>query len=330
MIDSDVETLHVRCGSDIRDSLRQAGFGGDFLEYSDPICQGPVPDRTDLIETRARFLADAYGSFTGETEPLIAASLRDSEQRLAAAYRYRRVVLWFEHDSYDQLVLARCLSRLGEGLLPDCLELICIDRHPFVARFIGLGQLAPEVLASVWLARAPVTPAQLQLGTAIWRALLRPDPCDLTAIAANGTPSLPFAADAVWRHLQELPGADDGLSLTQRLALQIIAEGPAAIGKMYADLTQGRETLPFLGDVMLLHIVQQMAGTRPGVLSIEEGETPLQSIATITEMGREIVAGRSDYMSLNPPERWVGGIVVDGVWRWEARVGGPVRVTPPG
>ena len=33
MLDTDVPTLHIRCGSDIRDTLRQAGFGGDFLAY---------------------------------------------------------------------------------------------------------------------------------------------------------------------------------------------------------------------------------------------------------------------------------------------------------
>ena len=57
MIDDDLRTLHVRCGSDIRDTLTQAGFGGDFLEYSDPVCEGPVPDTPDLTAIRAAYLA---------------------------------------------------------------------------------------------------------------------------------------------------------------------------------------------------------------------------------------------------------------------------------
>ena len=40
--DRDMATLHIRCGADIAPTLRQAGFLGDFLEYSDPLCQGPV------------------------------------------------------------------------------------------------------------------------------------------------------------------------------------------------------------------------------------------------------------------------------------------------
>lgn len=87
MIDAELRTLHVRCGTDIRNSLRQAGFAGDFLEYSDPVCDGPVPDLPDLIETRARFLSRAYGWFKGQTEAQISAGLRESEDRLATAHR---------------------------------------------------------------------------------------------------------------------------------------------------------------------------------------------------------------------------------------------------
>ena len=35
--------LHIRCGHDIEESLRAAGIPGDFLAYTDPVCQGPTP-----------------------------------------------------------------------------------------------------------------------------------------------------------------------------------------------------------------------------------------------------------------------------------------------
>jgi hypothetical protein len=93
---------------------------------------------------------------------------------LAAAHLYQLVVLWFEHDSYDQLILARCLAHFADASRPARLELICIDRHPSVERFIGLGQLDPPALASLWPLRTPVTQAQLELGRAVWTALRRP------------------------------------------------------------------------------------------------------------------------------------------------------------
>jgi hypothetical protein len=314
-MDSDIPTLHIRCGSDIRENLRAAGFAGDFLEYSDPICQGPVPDTSDLLEHRARFLADAFGAPMGFTAAQSLARLQDDEQRLDAARERERAVLWFEHDSHDQLILARVLARFADGPLPGRFELICIDRHPSVERFLGLGQLGPEALASLWPGRTAVTRAQLDLGRAIWAALRRADPRELQAIAATGTPALPLAAPALWRHLQELPGAGDGLSLSQRLILRILADGPLTIGRLFAPL-QRLEPLPFLGDLGFLHIVEQMAPT--GVLSIGAGEKPFPRMASITVIGRDVLAGRTDFLSLHPAERWVGGVRIEAsrpAWR---------------
>lgn len=320
-LDSDSTTLHVRCGSDIRDTLTQAGFAGDFLEYSDPVCEGPVPDGPDLFTVRARYLADAYGASLGLAEAAIATGLRDAEQRLATAgARYDRVVLWFEHDSYDQLCLARGLALLGDNPLPGCLALVCIDDHPEPQpRFNGLGQLSPAALAGLWPERKPVTAEQIDLGRAIWAALPRPDPSGLQAIALTGTPALPVAARALWRHLRELPGVADGLSLTQRLVLGLLADGPMRIGRMFEAMVNGVEPLVWMGDLGFLGTVERMA--EAGVLAIAPGETPFARVATVTELGRLVLAGAVDFLSLGPAERWVGGVRAGPGWRFDAASG---------
>lgn len=109
--DDDAETLHVRCGSDLKPLLREAGFAGDYLEESDPLCQGPVLADDDWLTHRAAFLTAAYGAYLGRERNEIAAGLSRADDDLrTSARRYERVVLWFEHDSYDQLILARCLA----------------------------------------------------------------------------------------------------------------------------------------------------------------------------------------------------------------------------
>src|SRR5690606_24610061 len=94
-------TLHVRCGSDIRLVLAEARLEGDFLEFSDPVCQGPTPSglpEAEFREARARFIADNYGLSIGEARR----RLEREASGLAAAGDYERIVLWFEHDLYDQ------------------------------------------------------------------------------------------------------------------------------------------------------------------------------------------------------------------------------------
>ncbi|HEY2746192.1 MAG TPA: DUF1835 domain-containing protein, partial [Polyangia bacterium] len=212
--DADLATLHVRCGTDIRQPLRDAGFVGEFLEVSDPLVMGPVPRGDDLARVRARFLAETFAARFAEIE---ADYVRTLAWLDGASTRHRRIVLWFEHDSYDQLILARVLAALAAQRRRAAIELVCVDAFPAVQPFIGLGQLTPEALRLLWERRTSVSPAQLALGVAVWNALREPDPSALFAIAAGGTPELGVMAAALRRHLQELPWTRDGLSLTQRL-----------------------------------------------------------------------------------------------------------------
>ena len=233
-------TLHIRCGSDILHGLQIAGFVGPFLEFADPYCQGPVPDlRLDeFIRARAGFVADAYGL---DPRDSIARAQREYG-RLAAVGDHERIVLWFEHDSYDQLILAFLFDFLGAVSSLPPVELICVDRVPGVPDFIGLGEVSPEVLLWLWdNARVPLTPAHATLGRRVWPALRNPDPRGLLAIAKEGTEPVPFMANALLRHLRELPSTVNGLGLTQQLGLQIIAdEGPVNAGRVFGRLTTVR------------------------------------------------------------------------------------------
>ena len=60
VLDADLRTLHIRCGSDLKQSLQQAGLRGDFYEHSFPYVAGPVREGTGALEQRARFIVDSY------------------------------------------------------------------------------------------------------------------------------------------------------------------------------------------------------------------------------------------------------------------------------
>jgi hypothetical protein len=324
--DGGCPTLHLRCGSDVRPSLRAAGFTGGFLEFADPFCQGPVSAGPDLRERRARFIADAYGLDLAETQD----RQRRAYQGLARAAATPRVVLWFEHDSYDQLILAHVLHAFAAHGAPAVLELICIDRFPGIERFIGLGQLSPEQLACLWPSRERVRRPLLELGSSVWRALAEASPLGLHAIAAAGTPVLPLMARALFRHLQELPWTTDGLSLTQRLVLLALRDGPRTGGALFRTLTRETEPLPSLGDSMFWHVLDQLAAGTPPPFEPDAGTArepwPRRRLM-LTAAGRALLEASADWLSFNPRERWVGGVRVgpDGRhWRWSPSESRPV------
>jgi hypothetical protein len=333
--DADPPTLHIRCGSDIKSRLAQAGFTGDFMEYSDPLCHGPIVDDPSWVDHRARFVASTYGAGVGRSEQEIAEGLTHAEADLrAAASRYARVVLWFEHDGYDQVNLSRCLAQFA-ATPPATLEMVTLEHYPGAMRFIGLGQLPPEALRLLWNERQPVSAAQVADGSLAWSLLRQSDPTPLAAAATGDLSALPYLARAMRRHCQELPWSRDGLSLLQRLILERLAERPHRIGEIFRDLMLEHDPLPFLSDLMLKDFVAAMQRvTRPVFTAAFEDDDRrwYRERLTITPLGLAVLAGEVDFLSLSPPERWLGGVRVRGdgpCWRWDESRGTTVRTGPP-
>lgn len=321
-VDADMPTLHVRCGSDIQRELEAARFSGDFLAVSDTLPVGPVTDAPGWIAERARFHAET-GTVGDVDYDAILAELTDADRRLAAsATSHARVVIWTEHDSHDQLSLIRCLAQYARTRPPRVLELISVSHFPGSRRFIGLGQLPPEAMWLLWNRREAIDAERLSVGAAAWAALTSADPRGLAAIARTRTPALPHLGPALHRHLQELPSSVNGLSLTQSLVLRILAREPATVGDLWR-VSQGElEPMPFLGDTMFLHILDQMGRVRPAVYerSVFDPDRPFTDRLIITQTGREVLHGRTDWLSVHPPVRWVGGVRIDPStpnWRWD-------------
>lgn len=327
--DIDRPTLHVRCGSDIRTSLRLAGFAGDFLEVSDPVCQGPVPMGHELRRARVEFIAKAYEMPRRE---VLAKLDAEAEGVATAAERYDRVVLWFEHDPYDQLVLSRILAHFAEHPRPVEFELICIERFPQIPRFVGLGDLSVVELRSLWSTRTPIIDTQLALGEEVWRALRNPDPGALHAIASAGTPELPTMAAALRRHLQELPWTTDGLGLTERLTLQAMRSDPATGSEVFGTLYRETEPMPFLGDLMLWAVLAAMNRAERPPFAVDPATAldpwPNRRLV-LTYDGQDVLDRRLDWLACRPPVRWVGGVRIapdaEG-WRWSPEREAPVAI----
>lgn len=338
-LDGETRTLHVRCGSDIAGTLRDAAFVGDFLEHSYPYLIGPVREGPGCLEQRAAFLASTFGT-DGES-PFDADAalqrLRQDERALVESAAYGRVVIWSEHDVYDQLVLLRLLAHYATHPRPTRLELITIDRYPGIERFIGLGQLGPDALRDLWATRRVAADGViLRLGLEGWRALCNPDPRTLAALMRVGTPALPLLAPALHRHLRELPDAATGLGLTQSLALELLEEGPQSLARLVGRLTWEKDPLPGQGDLQVRDRLFEMGQAREPLFLREpglEGERspPWSDRLTITDLGRAVRRGEVDYQTLDPPARWVGGVEILGrtaTWRWD-EAGREARFTGP-
>lgn len=304
----EARTVHWRCGSDIAHTLKLAGFKGSFKMLTDPLCMGPVqavPEKA-YQAARSQYISQAFGLSLTDVARRFDDEYTDLQQMSSADH----CVLWCEADAYDQLFLIRTLSTLEQ--LPARLEIIQVSQIPGVQRFIGIGQLAPDLLAWLWPQRKAVTKEMLHLARQTWAAYCNASPVALAELAHTAQPSLPCLAPALLRQLQELPGVEDGLSLTERLSLQCISEaGSMTFGQVFAELTDKREPLPFLGD-MMFHAMMRPLIDSPTALLIESDpqlEWPRRSLR-LTPLGQQVLAAKAYWPNYCHQARWVGGVCI--------------------
>ena len=210
--------------------------------------------------------------------------------------------------------------------------MICIDRFPGVERFIGLGQLTVDQLASLVGTRRAVTADEYALAAEAWRAFRASDPTRLHALAVRltaaslqtPTPALPFLGTAVIRFFGEYPSSANGLSRTEELALQRVSIEPTTAGALFGE-TQALEARPFLGDSSFFQALDAMAYARTPLITVAPGggsQVLRDHRVGITGAGRDVLAGRRDAVVLNGIDRWRGGVHLEGrdrsPWRWDA------------
>ncbi|SHJ98912.1 hypothetical protein SAMN02745194_03899 [Roseomonas rosea] len=295
----------IRCGDDLRGRVP-----GAYFCLADPVCQGPVHGEfpEEYIARRAGFVAAHYGADLGEVrERLLGeyAALRE----LAG---YNRILLWFEHDLWDQAVLIRLLSLLADwpALAGRLWLMPCDGVRPFAEYTQAeLDALVPAALP--W--------AAVEAGAEAWQAFADPDPTALDRLSRRALP-LPHLARAIRRHLQDLPWVTDGLGLTERQVMQAVAEGARSEDALFRRLRGADPVFP-VTDLILRDVLKRLStGTRRLV-----SRDPPHALAP---RGAAILGGEERYV---PAPRLHAGVVVGpgGGWWWNPRAAG-VTDRPPG
>ena len=150
--------VHVVNGDATAAPLAEAELPGEILIWADALDRGPVLPTGDAEHRAAR--AAYWAQDLGTDAAAIDRDLAAADAALDAGARTaEEIVLWYEHDLFDQLALVRILARLGRVPPTAPLTLVSIDRHPDVPDFQGFGQLEAYQLASLWPRRIPLTGA---------------------------------------------------------------------------------------------------------------------------------------------------------------------------
>jgi hypothetical protein len=305
--------LHITNGDAAARLLRDAGLPGRVLAWRDVLHDGAVPGGLTLealSKVRASELARlGHGSFES-----IRAEFARRDEVLEQSTNLGEIVLWFEHDLYDQLQLLQLLEWAAD---PERRRtpwsLVQLGPYPDGPAFHGLAELHTGVIRQLSACRQPVTNAQLELGRRAWRAFTSEDPTALAVMARERHDALPFLGVAVVRLLQEFPSRGAGLSRTE---LQLVRAGERGTLHRadYYRRSQATEWAPW-GDRSVFIRLEGLTDVDPPAL-----DRLGPDLFGINDLGRRLLTGEVDWLRLRSGiDIRIGGVTIrsaDG-WRWD-------------
>ncbi|GIO88609.1 hypothetical protein J25TS5_55410 [Paenibacillus faecis] len=331
--------LHLVNGDVVEQKLRQGGVQGDILVWREIYTHGPIfakPEEAGSRARRAQYLEETLGIPGAEFIRISEAQ----EKVLAEVRNYEEVVLWFEHDLFDQTMMCYLLSRFsGLDLGRTRLSLLCIGEYPGIEDFRGLGQLTPQQLGAMSGTWTPVGVEQLELGSKFWEAYTSANPAYLQELLDRNTSALPFAKEAFRLHLERYPSVKNGLGIVEETTLQFVRDGvnrPLELFRQVGD----RLSLFGMGDLQFWHILRSMS-LEPcpllhlrGVASFpgygQKAEALREGTVEITGFGDRVLNGDEDAAASRGVDGWYGGVHLQGKvpeWRWDAsrrKIQGPL------
>lgn len=313
--------LIITNGDAAGELLRKTLSGAEVLPWRDVLYEGPVP-QTDTLEDLTKIrVAHLAGSGGGDAQS-IEFELTARNRGLSLSGQFDRMVLWFEHDLYDQLQLLQILDWFADHP-DDAGRLLLVQAEDYIGR--QEVDAIPDLAASA----APVAQGQLDLAHSAWAAFRAATPETWSTLLNQDLSALPYLRPAVLRMLEELPGTD-GLSRTERQMLAAIEaeESVTALGVFVA--VQKMENAEFMGDWSFWRILEQLAlAEEPLVAGLEaapfqhgdadRAKAYLTSRLSLTSLGRAVLAGGADWSEHYAVDRWWGGthLTDDNLWRWD-------------
>lgn len=328
-----MQRLNITNGDSAVGSLSDAGIEGKIIAWRDVLHEGPVDASLPLDELskqRARFIAgNNWGDFSH-----ISGNFVERDRMIQHLDYFDEVVLWFEDDLYDQLQLIQLLDFFANGAAQSKkISLIVVDGY--------IPPLSAEELRRLDEERPTVKPEQLELARRAWSAFGSSDPTGIERILQGSTSALPYLERALTRQLEEFPSTINGLSRSEREALTAINEGHVTPVGAFLEVAKKQESI-FLGDLVFYSYLERLSGKEHPLVTWTDGSPVVAPTAAeardfvngelqLTPLGRDVLAGKKDWQSINTQPRWLGGVEIKPAssWRWDPGTRRLVAPPPP-
>ena len=286
--------------------------------------EGPVPitgDLPTLSRIRSEHLANKYALDLTQT----IRNFKKRDDLLLNHNRFDNVILWFEHDLYDQLQLIQILDFFASNRRQGT-SIYLVQADDF------LGEQSSKAIVKFKNRQQPVTSEQMTLAQKAWLAFRQSTPGSWAELLKIELTSLPFLKSIVQRMLEELLSSVSGISRTQYQILTLINNGISQPKKLLSE-SQKMEEAAFMGDWsffnQLSRLINCLAPLIDGLKKAEsyrpqgigKSQDYLTNTLRLTDLGQAVLGGNEDYTAKNDVDYWWGGTHINkgNLWRWDFR-----------
>jgi len=311
--------LHIVNGDHVADKLRQGNIQGDILVWREIYPVGPAFGKMNGRKERsfrAQYLERALGIPARD----YIENCETQERAIQDFKKYEEVVLWFEHDLFDQTMLCYLLDWFARQSIGHTqVHLLCIGDYPGIELFRGMGQLTTEQLMTLSGTWSRIGGPEFELGSRIWRAYASPRVEDHVAIMQMDTSLLPFAREAFTHHAARFPSPVNGLGIVEHTTLELVNEGIRTCSGLFKEIGRRLHSLG-MGDLEYWYRLRTMSAETQALLACT---IPAASIADsaveLTDLGRAVLSGEKDWLEVKGIDEWYGGLhlVHNAGWRWD-------------
>ena len=319
--------LIVTTDSSAAGAIQQAGLADLVIAIEHRLVCGPLPSETECeaffsprtAQPNGLHWLDATPFWRLERSGVRGRGLIDLVSECSSAE------LWMGPEPNAQLLL---LWLLDCGTEEAALSKLAI-RHLDLA----VGDVAPAQSAKMNPPVVKLTQDHVQLASRAWQAFRAPAPQAWFGLLETDLSLFPQLEPCVVALLEELPNVTSGLGATETRILELIAPGGVQPFDVFPGYGRPNERRVFDYWEVGALLDGLARGPEPAVAGLDEGPFTLhmhddarrfaqykQSLMSLTDFGKAVLAGEEDFPRHKPIRRSWGGTLLtnERLWRWDA------------
>ena len=303
-----VTVLHIVNGDVLGRKIKD--IDGDILVWREMYDFGPLNSgwtNDELINRRSVFFEEKLSI----PSSLFIENCHNQLNLLNKRSHDEEVILWFEHDRYDQTMLMYILTQLSTRNRSN-LSMVSINSYPSISPFYGLGQLASAQLRELFKHRVSLSNQQVVEAVEGWKAYSSPDLDDIKKWITEVPHELPFLLAALERNLSYMPSTSTGINEIESLILQKIEKGSCSFRELFKNISPNLIN-DGLSDLHTSAIIKELMNGENALIKAD-GVLPMHELndvnpnLAITSYGESVLAGKANRLDLIGIDWWVGGV----------------------